>query len=198
MSLRTLGSGKTKGHTSVPMKRLLSLQLTHTLSKGLNGVSSHEWSSTTQIAIQPWSFLHLSEQTEQRKCFCPLHFRKTLLIAKLNCVPAGLQTLPICISQTPLNYKSLSLAITSQHRGLAKILLPNSSGPLPSYLLLLCSSPVLKSASSTQTSWTQAPCSAHGHKEHERNLSSRLLGAYRSLTTMRQRLAEEGKACPST
>ena len=45
VSLRTLGSGKTKGHTSVSVKCLLSLQLTHTLCKALNGVSSHEWSS---------------------------------------------------------------------------------------------------------------------------------------------------------
>lgn len=45
MSRRTLGSGKTKGHTSVSVKCLLSLRLTHTLCKALNGVSSHEWSS---------------------------------------------------------------------------------------------------------------------------------------------------------
>lgn len=45
VSLRTLGSRKTKGHTSVSAKCLLSLQLTHSLWKALNGVSSHEWSS---------------------------------------------------------------------------------------------------------------------------------------------------------
>lgn len=45
VSLGTLGSGKTKGHTSVSLKCLLSLQLTHTLCKALNGASSHEWGS---------------------------------------------------------------------------------------------------------------------------------------------------------
>jgi len=45
VSLRTLGSRKTKSHTSVSVKCLLSLQLTRSLCQALNGVSSHEWSS---------------------------------------------------------------------------------------------------------------------------------------------------------
>lgn len=56
VSLRTLGSGKTKGHTSVSVKCLLSLQLTHTLCKTLNGVSSHEWSHAdfnTALLLSP-------------------------------------------------------------------------------------------------------------------------------------------------
>lgn len=92
MSLRTLGSGKTKGHTSVSVKYLLSLQLTHTLCKALNGVSSHKWSS---YHTDFNTVLLLSPLLINRAKRVLLHFGNTLLIAKLNCALAHLQSLSI-------------------------------------------------------------------------------------------------------
>lgn len=93
VSLRTLGSGKTKGHTSVSVKCLLSLQLTHSLCKALNGASSHEWDSYhTYFSTALLPFFTCLKPGKGSALL--ITFGNTLLIAELNCALAHFQTLP--------------------------------------------------------------------------------------------------------
>lgn len=111
VSLRTLGSGKTKGHTSVSVKCLLSLQLTHSLCKALNGASSQEWGSY-HTYFNTALLLSSLVINGQRKCFAhQLWEHLADSTAELcTCPPSNSS---ICISWTALNYMNISLVITS-------------------------------------------------------------------------------------